>query len=263
MHSLQHCLHKQLLSGHRWLKTGKRMYQLPILLRRQLYVSGIPSHLMLWLTGIVETTQADVKAELLAEEQAEQAQGPINNDPPPVHMTTMSTFLSMGLNLEDHQWVNTIFTSILPINNATSFKAKQLWCGQGLYAKGVMERCHATLCERIESWQSIQAPYMPGIAQLCQMSPTRTDAMPSDQDAKKLELIQLWLPSFLPTGLCEMGCVNGLVDKECCLQLAEADDALVPLRHQLCITTRVFNYKKTHVSGTGQKANTRAWTMLS
>ena len=104
---------------------------------------------------------------------------------------------------------------------------------------------------------------MPGIAQLCQMSPTRTDAMPSDQDTEKPESMQLWLPSSLPTGLRETGCVNGLVDKECHLRLAEADDALVALRRQLRITTGVFNYKKTHVSGTGQKANTRARTMLS
>jgi len=95
------------------------------------------------------------------------------------------------------------------------------------------------------------------------MSSTRTDAMPSDQDTEKPESIQLWLPSSLPTGLRKTGCVNGLVDKEHRLQLAEADDALAALRRQLRITTEVFNYKKTHVSGTGQKANTRAWTMLS
>ncbi len=89
---------------------------------------------------------------------------------------------------------------MLHARHATSSKAKQLWCGQGLYVKGAMERCCATLCEHIESWQSIPALYMLWIAQLCQMSPTQTDAMPSDQDAKKLELIQLWLPSSLPTG---------------------------------------------------------------
>ena len=60
-----------------------------------------------------------------------------------------------------------------------------------------------------------------------------------------------------------MGCINGLADKEHHLQLAEADDALVALHRQLRITTGVFNYKKIHASGTGQKANTQAWTMLS
>lgn len=152
---------------------------------------------------------------------------------------------------------------MLCARRVTSSKAKQLRRGQGLYIEGAMERRRAALRERIESWRSIQALYMPGIAQLCQMSPTRTDAMPSDQDTEKPESMQLWLPSSLPTGLRETGCVNGLVDKERRLRLAEADDALVALRRQLRITTGVFNYKKTHVSGTGQKANTRARTMLS
>jgi hypothetical protein len=38
---------------------------------------------------------------------------------------------------------------------------------------------------------------------------------------------------------------------------------LAALYRQLRITTGVFNYKKTHVSGTGQKSNTRARTLLS
>ena len=134
---------------------------------------------------------------------------------------------------------------MLHARRVTSSKAKQLRRGQGLYIEGAMERRRAALRERIESWRSIQALYMPGIAQLCQMSPTRTDAMPSDQDTEKPESMQLWLPSSLPTGLRETGCVNGLVDKERRLRLAEADDALVALRRQLRITTGVFNYKKT------------------
>jgi hypothetical protein len=87
--------------------------------------------------------------------------------------------------------------------------------------------------------------------------------MPTEQDIEKPESIRLWLPSSLPASLRESGCVSGLLEKECRLRLAEADDALVALRRQLRITTSVFNYKKTHVSGTGQKANTRARTLLS
>jgi hypothetical protein len=144
-----------------------------------------------------------------------------------------------------------------------SSKAKQLRHGQGLYVEGAMEQRRATLSDRIDSWRSIQALYMPGIAQLRQTNPTRIDAMPNEQDIEKPESIPLWLPSALSAGLRETGCVNGLLDKERRLRLAEADDALVALRRQLRITTGVFNYKKTHVSGTGQKSNTRARTLLS
>jgi hypothetical protein len=104
---------------------------------------------------------------------------------------------------------------------------------------------------------------MPAIVQLRQTNPTRTDALLADQDSEKPELTKLWLPSALPSGLRETGCIGGLLDKERRLRLAEADDALVALRRQLRITTGVFNYKKTHVSGTGQKANTRARTLLT
>jgi hypothetical protein len=126
-----------------------------------------------------------------------------------------------------------------------------------------MERRCATLCDRIETWRSVQTLYMPGVTQLRQINSTRTDAMPTEQDTEMPESIPLWLPSSLLSGLRETGCVDGLIEKERRLRLAEADDALVALRRQLRITTGVFNYKKTHVSGTGQKSNTRARTLLS
>jgi hypothetical protein len=40
---------------------------------------------------------------MLAEEKAEQAQAQTNTDTPPVHSTTASMFLSMGLELENQQ----------------------------------------------------------------------------------------------------------------------------------------------------------------
>ena len=104
---------------------------------------------------------------------------------------------------------------------------------------------------------------MPAIVQLHQANSTCTDAPLADQDDEKPESTKLWLPSALPSGLCKTGCIGGLLDKEHRLWLAEADDALVALRRQLHITTGVFNYKKTHVSGTGQKANMRTCTLLT
>jgi hypothetical protein len=126
-----------------------------------------------------------------------------------------------------------------------------------------MERRRAALCDRIKTWRSVQTLYMPGVTQMRQINGTRTDAMPTEQDTEMPESIPLWLPSSLPSSLCETGCVDGLIEKEHRLRLAKADDVLVALRRQLRITTGVFNYKKTHVSGTGQKSNTRARTLLS
>lgn len=104
---------------------------------------------------------------------------------------------------------------------------------------------------------------MPGIAQLRQMNATRTDGLPDSQDRDKPEAINLWLPSAMPCSLWPTGCAPGLLDKEKRLRLAEAEDSLAALRRQLRIMNGVFNYKKTHVSGSGQRANTRARTLMS
>ena len=104
---------------------------------------------------------------------------------------------------------------------------------------------------------------MPSIAQVQQTNSTRVDALPSAQDREKPELAALWLPSNMPSHLRESGCVDGLLEKEKQLRLADANDALAGLRRQLQIMMGVFNYKKAHVSGSGQRANTHARTLMT
>lgn len=104
---------------------------------------------------------------------------------------------------------------------------------------------------------------MPGIAQLRQINATRTDGLPDSHDREKPEATNLWLPSAMPRDLWLTGCTPGLLDKEKRLRLAEAEDSLSALRRQLRIMNGVFNYKKSHVSGSGQRANTRARTLMS
>lgn len=62
------------------------------------------------LTRNPETTQEDVERELLSEEKAESHH---NEDLLPVHTTTASMFLSMGLDLEHQQWVKIICLFLL------------------------------------------------------------------------------------------------------------------------------------------------------
>ena len=104
---------------------------------------------------------------------------------------------------------------------------------------------------------------MPGIAQVQQTSATRVDALPSAQDREKPEQATLWLPSNMPSHLWEGGCVGGLLEKEKQLHLADASDALAGLHCQLRIMIGVFNYKKAHVSGSGQRANNHARTLMT
>lgn len=135
--------------------------------------------------------------------------------------------------------------------------------GRGIYDRNALEDRRGTLLNSIDTWRSIQSLFQPGVTQLRQTHATRTDGLPAANDAKKPEAIDLFLPSSMPQALRELGCVSGLVEKEKALRLAEALDALNALRRQLRIMMNVFNYKKTHVSGAGQRANTRTRTMMA
>lgn len=135
--------------------------------------------------------------------------------------------------------------------------------GRGLYDKAALDDRRGALFDRIETWRSLQPLFQPGVTQLRQTHATRTDGLPVADDAKKPESIALFLPSSMPIYLWETGCVSGLLEKERRLREAEATDALNGLRRQLRIMMGVFQYKKTHVSGAGQRANTRARTMMT
>ncbi|KAF7965003.1 hypothetical protein HWV62_1144 [Athelia sp. TMB] len=194
----------------------------------------------------IETTKQDIHRALLNEEQAEARAEGIS---PLTHETTASTFLNTGLDLEHQQRV-------------VRAKAAAIR-GQGIYDKAALERSRAKLMQGIGTWQSIQPLYMPGVTQLRQTHGTRTDAMPSFEESEKPEAIPLYLPSAMPASLRKNGCVPGLIEKYVRLRTAEAYDSLTRLRRQLRIMTGVFNYKKTHVSGGGQRANTRARTLMA
>lgn len=76
------------------------------------------------------------------------------------------------------------------------------------------------------------------------------------------ENVKLFLPSQLPPSLWSTGCMPGLHDTELKLRVAQTSDALEQVMQQLCIHSGFIHYKIKHVSGPGQKANTRARSVL-
>ncbi|KAH7903922.1 hypothetical protein BJ138DRAFT_1188251 [Hygrophoropsis aurantiaca] len=197
--------------------------------------------------AVVNVTLSSVLKKLEAEERAFSS---TQSNSAITHETTATSFLAMGLELEQQQ------------RNIRA-KAKEIKGDSNTIKKQSLDEQRTTLASRIETWQSIQVLYMPGIAHVRQMCPTRTNALVDDERVKKSEDIMLHLPSTLPISIRATGCVEGLLEKEKQLRLAEAEDTLGALRRQLLITTGVFNFKKTHISGTGQKPNTRARAMLT
>ncbi|KAM6492909.1 hypothetical protein JOM56_011043 [Amanita muscaria] len=76
------------------------------------------------------------------------------------------------------------------------------------------------------------------------------------------ESVPLYLPSSLPTNLRQLPEMLSIIEKECCLRIAQADDALADIRRQRRIISGLWQFKCLNVSGTGNKPNTRMRTLF-
>ncbi len=143
--------------------------------------------------------------------------------------------------------------------------------------KGIMtlQERRNTLQARLNAWFKIQAVYIP-VAHILRAT-QRSVAMGSSghveseeemEDASQsltdndAETAKLFLPSQLPPSLWSTGCMSGLHGIELKLRFAQTSDALEQLKQNLCVYSGLVHYKITQVSGPGQKANTRARTLL-
>jgi hypothetical protein len=105
------------------------------------------------------------------------------------------------------------------------------------------------LRRRIESWQQIQAVYMPAVV---------LDGCGMDQP----ERLPLQLPSSILSLSWSSSCDIGLVDKERRIRLAQAEDALAELRRHLRISSGLWKYKGKEV-GSSQQAMTRTRSIIN
>ena len=115
-----------------------------------------------------------------------------------------------------------------------------------------------TLVHRIQAWRKVQAIYIPCAA------PFFETLKNSSLQSVTLhpESVPLLLPSSLPQQHHNKGCLPGIIDKEVHLRRAQAEDALHNIRRSLCLRQGLTHYKHVHVEGPGQKANTRATSLL-
>jgi hypothetical protein len=193
----------------------------------------------------------DVKLELAKEEEADAGRGIIRS-----HETSASTFLTVGLELEEQQYIVSLFTMVLVTDAwcfrrelAQEYKKKKTTT---LHAAELLEK-RSSLRRRIETWREVQLHYMPGIAQ------ARASLPPTAPE--KPETTQLCLPSKMPPSLWATGCLPGIIDKERRLRLAQADDALAEIRRQLRIAATIRDYKKS--IGPSQKLGLKTRTLLN
>ncbi len=121
-----------------------------------------------------------------------------------------------------------------------------------------------SLTHRITQWRKIQLLHMPGIPLV---HSTEAD-LPEEIDGPRSVLnltalkVKLLLPSDLDLSTRLQCCSSALVQTEIRLRFAVAEDALRDLRKYLTVKSRLITYKIQHVSGPGQKANTRARAVI-
>ncbi|KAJ7023233.1 hypothetical protein C8F04DRAFT_1193689 [Mycena alexandri] len=202
-----------------------------------------------------ETTLKDVRLKLAKEEYERTGDGDeVGREDTP------STFLSMGMEIEEGQYV-----TIESIGGDTDHSdRRQLTID--IKAAGphptptqqldVLKR-RTQLRARIKAFRKLQRTYMPAVRRYL----TRTQRVEWDGGGKELESTRLFMPSDLSTvKVREKACVKGLDGVEARLRDGEAGEVLDGLRDGLRTRTATTRFKVRNWSG--QRALTRGQGIL-
>ncbi len=121
-----------------------------------------------------------------------------------------------------------------------------------------------SMTHHIAQWRKIQLLHMPGIPLVCSTEADLPEEIDGPHPVLNLTALKmkLLLPSHLDLSIREQCCPLNLVKTEIRLRFAVAEDALRDLRRYLTVKKTLVNYKIQHVSGPGQKANTRARAII-
>jgi hypothetical protein len=118
------------------------------------------------------------------------------------------------------------------------------------------EKC-TSLRNRILWWHQAQLAYIPCVASLVVQSLTALPDAAESLPVEPAESMPLYLPLSLPQHLRQLPELTAVLEKECQLRIAQADDALAEIRHQCRIISGLWQFKKLNVDGTGNRAATR------
>ncbi|KAF8196486.1 hypothetical protein BJ912DRAFT_823307, partial [Pholiota molesta] len=187
----------------------------------------------------ISVSEAGIR-EQLAEEEMERAQ-----QIPPLHSTGPSTWLSMGLELEESQ-------------RRLRTRAKlQGEAPTGLRTQSLSEQ-RAALSRNIKNWEPLCSIYIPGLLQY--QTEAGNGGLTTWENEPKPEDVDLFLPSQLPTNRREAACTKGLPEMESKLRNAQCFDALSHLRRTLRLKTRMIQYKNSNIRG--QRDGTRSRALI-
>ncbi len=197
------------------------------------------------LIFLVDTTIASVKLQLAREDALHTSTSEAQTDISP------TSFVVTGLELESqrHKLLAAITSHK---SNTTAAKLADL------------QNKLNSLSHRISQWRKVQLLHMPGVPLLCSTEADLPDEIEGPSPVLNLTSlkVKLLLPSDLDPSICSKCCPQSLLQTEIRLRFATAEDALQDIQKYLAVKKTLVNYKIKHVSGPGQRANTRARAII-
>ncbi|KAJ7610369.1 hypothetical protein FB45DRAFT_1037941 [Roridomyces roridus] len=181
-------------------------------------------------------SEAEVRKRLEEEEEREEKAGQ-----PRMHEVSPSAFINLGLDLEEQQRKIRLQVELKKTSPASS-------------AKQSVKQLRSKFNRRLTRFRALQATYQPAAIQ---------SLLARDVPAEELpEHVPLMLPSALPRHLQQSpGCMSGIADTENALREGQCSNALVRLRNQLHVKSRLLVYKQNH--SRYQAMNTRSRALIA
>lgn len=176
-----------------------------------------------------------------------------------------SIFIRNGLEIEDQQWVVSLFVRRTHTHNSLYFRHQLASAIRNKPQKSDAQIASTqekrnSLLRRIQKWRELQLVYMPGVT-VVPLSTSEDDA--EDDNAEAAEDIPLLLPSGLDTERRERVCLPQVAEQERLLRMAQLQDSLVDLRHARKIRRKLLMNHFSQIAGQGQRANTRSRAVLN
>ncbi|KAF7377196.1 CxC2 domain-containing protein [Mycena sanguinolenta] len=179
-------------------------------------------------------TEAEVKLKFAEEEQAAAVKGV-----PAVHDVSPSSFIYAGLDLEEEQ--RRVRVQVELKKAGTTAQKIDVLSMRRKLSRGIIR------------FRKLQATYSPGALQALSRLPDNPNELPED--------VPLMLPSALSPAEREAGCIAGVHLIEILARDAQCSEALVRLRNQLHVKSRLLQYKE--IQAQHQGANTRSRTLVA
>jgi hypothetical protein len=180
----------------------------------------------------------------------------------PLHGRSATAFLVTGIQIEDaqcvkrHVWFYDILTEyrgrIVAELKGTALVAAD-------HENKIQEWRHALLV-KIAKFRTLQKIYMPGAARALEAAEGERDV---DVPPPKAEAVKLFMPSEMTPDNdndTQRGSVQGLVDMEAKLRVAQCENSLASLRSCLHAKRHLITFRNSNV--TGQVQSTKARTLI-